>query len=293
MLQAAQNLGLPLQERRLNYYIHRGLLPKAVKRPHDGADGRAGYWPTSVLKRLRRLFQLKEQGYKLEQIRSALQGSRTLRHEPEGEEGDWRREVAVRFLKNSVVGDFPAARLELPPPGAALSEAEWVEALRHYQTRCLASLIGAEAAQHWVKQLFLEVHPRELRRWVTRFREQLGNAQEVPQEAFTSISRHLRAAASNHRLGRIWDDDFSGYLAGLRVAFEESARELDSLRSPTHACVQQALASALAALELLEPPAAAVREGLASFSLAVEQLRLCYDFEQRWSRLARASEVNG
>jgi class 3 adenylate cyclase/DNA-binding transcriptional MerR regulator len=59
----------------LNNYITLGILPKPVLRPADGRDGRAprvGYFPRSVLDRLKQVSRLKRRGYSIAEIVNML-----------------------------------------------------------------------------------------------------------------------------------------------------------------------------------------------------------------------------
>jgi DNA-binding transcriptional MerR regulator len=285
LLQAAQESGLEVNERTLLYYVARGLLPKGQRSPYNGADGRVAYWPAPTLKRLRRILQLKQQGYKLEQIRKALESGRPAA--PGADTDDWKREVAIRYLKNFVAGDFLPARLELEAglPPADADESAWLPVVREYKTACLVPLIGEEPARHWVKQFFLQLHPKEVSRFLTQFRQHFATRPAL--SALPEQTRTVRRVVTDMLLGRLEPATFQLYLDAQGRAFQHALAKLEKASGTVVEQTAAALREACASLDELGPAAAEkgdCKPALARYAVALERLRVCSEVEaqMRW-----------
>lgn len=282
LLRQAQELGLDLNERTLQYYVKRGLVPRGQKNPYTGADGRATYWPSTVLKRLRRIFQLKQQGFKLEQIRSALEGG-AKPPLAEGPEADWRREVAYRFLKNEA---RPQPKAAARPEGVAA----WLEALRQEQLAGLTPLIGEEAAQHWVNQFYLELHPRELARSLEVFQARWNERGAPPRSWTSEVSAQMRQVTAQYLLGRVADSDYQAYLDSQKQLFRQARGKVALLTDPASRCAVTALEQLLELLDSLNEIApgrsgeVGTRKALTVYDQCLERLRLAGEVERqlRW-----------
>lgn len=279
LLRSAQELGLDLNERTLQFYVKRGLLPKGLKNPYNGADGRAVYWPSSVLKRVRRIFQLKQQGLKLEQIRLSLEGGSRLPVADIPAE-DWRREVAYRFLKLFLSGQSRQLRLEIQSQRPD-TEAAWLQALRHYQRVELTPLIGEEAAQQWVEQFFLELHPNELARHVDRFRADLGPGQ-APRSWVAEVGAATRQVVTQFLLGRLDQEAYVGYLQAQQKLFGQALRRVLRLSDPASACAASALRELATILKALGETGATkqdIKKALGRYAQGLERLQVASQVE--------------
>lgn len=278
LLRQAQELGLELNERTLQYYVKRGLVPRGLKNPYSGADGRATYWPATVLKRLRRIFQLKQQGFKLEQIKSALEGGARA----EGPEPDWRREVAYRYLKNEL-------RRQPRPDQRPGDEAAWLEALRSEQMAGLAPLIGEEAARHWVAEFYLELHPHELARTLEGYRARWSERGAPPRSWTSEVGAQMRQVTTQYLLGRVAESDFQNYLSAQQQLFLK-ARLKAAGDDAASRCARGTLQEILKLLEGLGgiPAGRAgeveAKKALAAYGQCLERLRVAAEVEKqlRW-----------
>lgn len=288
LLHAAQEAGLDVNERTLLYYVSRGLLPKGQRSPYNGADGRVAYWPATVVKRLRRILQLKDQGYKLEQIRRTLDSGKAAAPADPGTP-DWRREVALRYLKNFLLGDYRPAReqLETNLPAPEADDAEWLQAFREYKIACLTPLIGAEPAAHWVRQYLLQIHPKELGRALTRFRQELAQRQTLSAASVAELSRTLRRVISDRLLGRVDGQASDRYVRSLSRVLQKTRRRLLELDVPVAPMALRAVDDALAALEALKGEESGYRQALQRYGLALERLRVCSETAAQWSWLTQ------
>ena len=65
--------GAPLTWHKFNYYLKRGLLfAPDIKRKRKLNEGTVSYFAEEILDRLRKVFQLQEKGYSLEEIKGLL-----------------------------------------------------------------------------------------------------------------------------------------------------------------------------------------------------------------------------
>lgn len=221
VLKAAQELGLDLNQRTFLYYVKRGLLPGGQKNPYNGADGRVAYWPANILKRLRRIFQLKQQGLKLEQIRVSLEGGgKPL--PPEVAPEDWRREVAYRYLKQQMNGSQSTP----PAPSEDDSLLQWE---RQRQILALAPLIGEEPATHWTSQFFLALHPNELQRYCTNLRAQLCQIYSPAKSWLSELSANMRHLVYQRFLEHVDEEEYIAYLRAQQSLLELALERLDGM----------------------------------------------------------------
>jgi len=244
-LEQAQQLGLDVSERTLNYYIGRGLLPKPIKRPFVGADGRVAYLPVDALKQLRKILKLKDEGLKLEQIRRTLEGKGSAPSDP-AEKDSWQRELVFRFLRHLPGGHYKPARL-LVATRLSGNQRLQVEDLKVYQIATLAPLVGEEEATRWVHQFYLQLPERELHKHlhaVTREHLQRGQDGEIGD-----IFQRVRQSVVDHMLNRLTSQQLEDYLEAL------SSRLRQLQDSPLEgAYLQQGLDECLVALQRLKTP---------------------------------------
>ena len=285
LLRSAQEQGLELNERTLQYYVKRGLLPKGQKNPYSGADGRAVYWPVSVLKQVRRIFQLKQQGYKLEQIRLRLETAGKSSAPPipptETVSEDWRREVAYRYLKHSLGGQLRQLRqgLEALRPQ---DNAAWLEALRDYHVAGLSPLIGEEEAARWVDQFFLDLHPKELPRYLARFRAELGPPPVSAGSWVSDVGNATRQVVTQFRMGRVDPEAYLDYLRAQQKLFRRALLRLQKLEHPAAPPAQTAVQEVLARLGDLAQASQTqqdIKKILAHYGQCLERLRVATEVE--------------
>ena len=212
-LRLAGEQGLEVTERTLNFYITRGLLPKPVRKPYVGADGRVGYLPADSLRQLRKLLQLKGQGLKLEQIRRTLEGRGVVQEQDLDQKSQWQRELAFRYLRHMPAGYYGPARLQLLGRLSRHSQKISAEDLRDFQTATLTPLVGEAEAQRFVKEFYLKLPAKELERQMqTLGKEYL---EKVAQAGPGQILQNVRQAVSNRLLSRISEEALADYLEQL------------------------------------------------------------------------------
>lgn len=222
-LEQAQLLGLEVSERTVNYYIARGLLPKPIKRPFNGADGRVAYLPADGLKLLKKILIYKEQGLKLEHIRRVLEGKgQTHQVVDESQRQAWQRELVYRFLRQLPAGQSTAARLKLLSVMGNDPSQLLLDDLKDYYVETLQSLVGEEHARRWVHEYFLHLGGNERTRQIRRLTSELqgsGKAVSGPDPL-----RQLRKAASDFALKRIDEASWIDYLSQWEASLTKAAR---------------------------------------------------------------------
>ncbi len=283
LLEQARELGLDLSERTLKFYTSRGLVPKPEKKPFPTADGRVAYFHRDSLRRLRRIEQLKSQGFKLEQIRKLLdqKGGETLRQLGPADE-DWRRQVAFRYLHLQAGEEGRRARVEFLAAVLGTDQEEVLQrASRRYMARLLTPLIGETEATRYVEEYFLGLSPRELQRRMEQFRKWRDDEKKRDQQV--SPLELLRRMTSDFMLGLVGAPAFGDELARVRQRLVHRRASLAALADgPWNeplilAMAREALDRAdqgLALLEQarLEKDSKNVGAGLEFFQRATQQL---------------------
>lgn len=229
LLDQARELGLDLSERTLKFYTTRGLVPKPEKKPFPSADGRVAYFHRDSLRRLRRIEQLKSQGFKLEQIRKLLdqKGGESLRLLGPAEE-DWRRQVAFRYLHQQAGEEGRKARVEFLASVLGTDQEELLQkAARRYMARLLTPLIGETEAIRYVEEYFLGLSPRELNRRMERFRRWRDDEKKRDQQV--SPLELLRRMTSDFMLGLVSATAFGDELTRVRQRIELRRTSLAAL----------------------------------------------------------------
>jgi len=222
-LEQAQQLGLDVSERTINYYIARGLLPKPIKRPFNGADGRVAYLPAEGLKQLKKILIYKEQGLKLEHIRRVLEGKGQAQAAvDESQRQAWQREVVYRFLRHLPSGQSAAARLKLLSTLGSDPSQVGLDDLKDYFVETLTSLVGPEHSRRWVNEYFLHLGGNELHRQTRRLTAELQGAGR-PGGGPDPL-RQLRKSASDFSLKRIDEADWRAYLEGWESSLNQAAK---------------------------------------------------------------------
>lgn len=285
LLEQARELGLDLTERTLKFYTSRGLVPRPEKKPFPTADGRVAYFHRDALRRLRRIEQLKAQGFKLEQIRKLLdqKGGESLRSLGPAEE-DWRRQVAFRYLHHQAGDEGRRARVEFLASVLGTDQEETLQrAARRYMARLLTPLIGETEAARYVEEYFLGLPPRELNRRMELFRHWRDEEKKKDRQA--SPLELLRRMTSDFLLGLVQPPAFAAELARVREKLSARRQAVASLVSgPWHEPLL--LSHALESLERadqgletleqasIEKDSKSVGAGLETFQRATEQLSL-------------------
>ncbi|MGE0489276.1 MAG: MerR family transcriptional regulator [Vulcanimicrobiota bacterium] len=278
-LEELRSMGLEVSDRTVKYYVAKGLLPKPIHNPYVGADGRVGFFPRDSVKRLRRILQLKNQGFKLTQIRQVLEGQQqeTLRQIAAEQPDDWRREVVFRYLHHLGNDQQRQNRTEFLASVAQIDDNELLHRSgRTYLTRELASLVGDEAADKYVEEYFLNVHTADLKRKLTLFRKWRDEAGGQTSEEAPSAFQVLRRATGDLLLRLTTRAEYLRLLETVRQQFEASlerrplpaAVEGGELLLELAARGQQTVQGALIALEH-----AAENEDPGALAQALEELK--------------------
>lgn len=223
-LRLAGEQGLEVTERTLNFYIARNLLPKPVRKPFVGADGRVGYMPTDSLRQLRKILQLKEQGLKLEQIRRTLEGRGVVQEQDLEAKAQWQRELAFRYLRHMPAGYYAPARLQLLSRLSRHSQKISADELRDFQTATLTPLVGEAEAQRYVNQFYLKLPARELERQVHSVSKEY--LEKAAQGGPGQFLQNVRQAVSNRLLNRITPEALGEYLGRSEALLRQAEPEL-------------------------------------------------------------------
>lgn len=247
-LRQAQDLGLDVSERTLNYYIARGLLPKPIKKPFVGADGRVAYLPAEALKHLRKILKLKEEGLKLEQIRRTMEGKGTALADPQ-QKDHWQRELVYRYLRHLPAGHYKPARLQLTTRLSGSEKKLQVEDLKTFQIATLSPLVGEVEAQRWVQQFYLQLPERELQKHLHQVRREHLHRGEDSESA--EVAQRVRQVVVDHLLHRISRQQLQDFLEPLRQRLRQAQRELVA---DSRGFVTSGLKAALDSLQSLGNP---------------------------------------
>lgn len=217
----ARELGLDVSERTVRFYVSRGLIDKPIKNPYAGADGRVAFFPRESLKKLRRVQQLINEGYKLEQIGRLLEKKSTpsLRQATSAQKDDWRRQVAGRYLNDFASRQAREARTEFLLKVAGSNDDEvLVTAGKAYLARRLERLVGPEAARSYVEEYFLKAQPIELDRRLVTFKKWRDEAESTPGKdtSFVEIQR----LTGNLLLKLVSPGEFEKSISQVKEAFD-------------------------------------------------------------------------
>lgn len=270
-LRLAAEQGLEVTERTLNFYVTRGLLPKPVRKPFVGADGRVGYMPTDSLRQLRKILQLKEQGLKLEQIRRTLEGRGVVQEQDLDQKAQWQRELAFRYLRHMPAGYYAPARMQLQSRLTRHSQKISAEDLRDFQAATLTPLVGEAEAQRYVKEFYLKLPAKELERQVHAVGKEY--LEKVAQGGPGQFLQNLRQSVSNRLLSRISEEAHGAYLDQLEATLGKARAEL--LEHDSEGWVQAGLLRCLEALrELRQPVKEQARRSVEKLQSGLELLHL-------------------
>lgn len=270
-LRLACEQGLEVTERTLNFYITRSLLPKPIRKPFVGADGRVGYMPTDSLRQLRKILQLKEQGLKLEQIRRTLEGRGVLQEQDLDQKAQWQRELAFRYLRHMAAGYYPPARMQLLSRLSRHTQKISAEDLRDFQMATLAPLIGGPEAQRYVKEFYLKLPSRELERQVHAVSKEY--LEKAAHGGPSQVFQQVRQAVSNRMLGRISEEALVAYLEQLEATLQRAQQDL--LTQDPDGWLALGLQRCLEALgELRQPVKELARASVEKFQSGLELLHL-------------------
>lgn len=270
-LRLASEQGLEVTERTLNFYVTRGLLPRPVRKPFVGADGRVGYMPTDSLRQLRKILQLKEQGLKLEQIRRTLEGRGVVQEQDLDQKAQWQRELAFRYLRHMPAGYHAPARMQLLSRLSRHSQKISAEDLRDFQAATLTPLVGEAEAQRYVKEFYLKLPARELERQVHAVGKEY--LEKVAQGGPGQFLQNVRQSVSNRMLSRISEEAHMAYLQQIEAMLLKRREEL--LNSDSEGWIQAGLQRCLEALrELHQPVKEQARRSVEKLQSGLELLHL-------------------
>ena len=101
LLKELADLGQQLEPRTLRFWTSKGLLPKLVKKPFRGADGRVGYYPRSALATIDRIRALQAEGWKIKQIAERLKDPEAKTPQPQNDQAKF---FAEKYLESLLAG---------------------------------------------------------------------------------------------------------------------------------------------------------------------------------------------
>lgn len=101
LLHELAQTGEEVDQRTLRFWTSRQLLPKPVKKPYRGADGRVGYYPREVLATIAKIRNLQAQGWKIKQIAAQLDEETSSAPRPNLDQAKF---FAEKYLKSLLVG---------------------------------------------------------------------------------------------------------------------------------------------------------------------------------------------
>ena len=270
-LRLACEQGLEVTERTLNFYVTRGLLPKPVRKPFVGADGRVGYMPTDCLRQLRKILQLKEQGLKLEQIRRTLEGRGVVQEQDLDQKTQWQRELAFRYLRHMPAGYYGPARMQLLGRLSRHSQKISAEDLRDFQVATLTPLVGEAPARRYVKEFYLKLPAKELERQLHGLGKEY--LEKVAHGGPGQVLQNVRQAVSNRMLNRTSEADYVHYFEQLEAMLKQSGADL--LAGDSEGWIQAGLQRCLEALgELRQPVKEQARRSVEKLHSGLELLHL-------------------
>lgn len=238
LLAELEQAGINLPERTLRFWVSHGVIPSPVKKPFRGADGRVGYYARETLTLVPQVLKLRDEGWKLRQIKARLEEPQKPERQPRANTtaSQDSLELAQRYLAD-LMSDTEAndRRRCFSSPGAANSELRQV---RHYLVARLERWFGRAVAVKATSSFLLGLDTRELRRLFIRLRINSSMRQaasttetDIGPELLKAQLSHLNGEALSEFLEKLapWTKSDSPSLLALRTqhCLEKIQRHLE------------------------------------------------------------------
>lgn len=205
VLQIAKDLALDIDERTFKYYLSLEIIGKPVKNPFPDGDKRIKFYPASVIDQLKRVFQLKNRGFSLKQIKKLIleEKSKDLGVLVDVTEKDKTREMAHAFLvmitgdqSRRAWGDF------LSNATGDMSEKTLIDSVKSYLVSMLGSWLITEDTVKYVEEFFINLSQEDRERILEPFRK--GRDSEILRQKSEKMDllRYLQKLCGRIILGR-------------------------------------------------------------------------------------------
>ena len=165
LLSELHSTGVQIEERTVRYWTSRGLLPRPVKKPFRGADGRVGYYPSSTLNTIADVLRLQDEGWKIEQIRKFVLGSeqRVVKMDQ-----TLSMNFSAKYLKELLSDHSVRERQEFLT--STNSDPGDIRRIRRQLVGRLERIVGRKEAVRAVSQFLLSLSKRQKSKLVHRLR---------------------------------------------------------------------------------------------------------------------------
>ena len=205
----ANTFGLDLSDRKLKYYVTLSLVPKPVRNPDGGSDGRVAYYHVSIIDRLSKIKELQDSGFTLPQIKKYLENSIDDRLESllaiseKETEPKFSVEKVISALSGEAVHNaFTRFQKQI---SADPSNQELIKSAgKEYYIELISLMMGRERADEYVKHFFNTIPNDELIR-KTELLKQRAEGQISPGKS-SSLSVIVSSLCEKLRSGNFNED---------------------------------------------------------------------------------------
>jgi DNA-binding transcriptional MerR regulator len=266
VLSIAKDLALDIDERTFKYYLSLEIISKPVKNPYPEGDKRIKFYPAVVLDQLKRIFQLKNRGFSLKQIKKLLleEESQELDVLIDVTDKDEKREIAQAFLV-SMCGDESrrAWREFISTSVTDVSEKNLFDSVRNYLTLMLQSWLKSDEVEKYVDDFLINLSPEDRESVLQPFRK--GRDEDIAKHRGDRLDllKYLQKLCGRVILGRYnrkevedWVDRVIGNLEKLRKSYD-LAKTADALEEEMRAFMRKGI-------ELYLESLVEIRENLSS-----------------------------
>jgi DNA-binding transcriptional MerR regulator len=258
VLSIAKELALDIDERTFKYYLSLEIISKPVKNPYPDGDKRVKFYPAIVLEQLKKIFQLKNRGFSLKQIKKLVleEKSQELDVLVDVTEKDEKREIAHAFLEvlsgeesRRAWRDFISASV------SDLSEKNLLDSTKTYMLFMLRSWLKADEAEKYVDEFLISRSQEEREEILEPFRTARDEELSRIKIDKPDLLRYLQKLCGRIILGRYNKVEVEIWLNAIVESLQKTQKNYeprndgDTLKDEIHAFMQKALDLYLEALE--------------------------------------------
>jgi DNA-binding transcriptional MerR regulator len=234
VLSIAKDIALDIDERTFKYYLSLEIISKPVKNPYPEGDKRIKFYPAIVLDQLKRIFQLKNRGFSLKQIKKLLleEESQELDVLIDVTDKDEKREISHAFLE-SVCGDESrrAWREFLATSLSDVSEKNLFDSVRNYLALMLKSWLKSDEAEKYVDEFLINLSPDDRDRVLIPFRK--GRDEEISKHRGDRLDllKYLQKLCGRVILGRYNRKEVEDWIERLIANLEKMKKSYETLKA--------------------------------------------------------------
>ncbi|MDQ7823772.1 MAG: MerR family transcriptional regulator [Candidatus Eremiobacteraeota bacterium] len=233
VLDLSKELAIEIDERTFKYYLSLEIISKPVKNPYPQGDKRIKFYPARVIDELKRIFQLKNRGFSLKQIKKLFieEKSKELDVLIDVTGKDEKREMAHAYLEALLGSESKIAWKEfLSASTSEVSEKTLLDALKLYLERMLSSWLRSDEAGKYVEEYLLDLDS-DIREGVVDFFKKARDNEIMKHRAEKmDLLRFLQKLCGRVILGRYnraeveeWLNEVIANLEKLKCAYQEKA----------------------------------------------------------------------